>query len=233
MYYNYPVLLPAFSNREDFLLIAAIFDNDTNEAVNLASILKQSAGPYTASSWTVAVAGIYTSSNTTLTIPDYPIKDELSLLTLTVETGLTIVTGDPVQIIDAINDQNQMIGYVLTYESATGVMTVQIGLTFQFEIRCQAPAGAAGLMGGSDYAPAYDYGGVTYSPYDGPPVLTAGLGTGVSIIDIGYYQILIPESLTRRLTHKTYQAALTITNSVDTRQVFIGKLPELSGGVTI
>jgi hypothetical protein len=233
MYYNYPVLLPAFSNREDFLLIAAIFDNDTNEAVNLASILKQSAGPYTASFWTVAVAGIYTSSNTTLTIPDYPITDELSLITLTVETGLTIVTGDPVQIIDSINDQNQMIGYVISYTAATGVLVVQVGLTFQFEIRAQAPAGAAGLMGGYDYAPSYDYGGVTYSPYDGPPVLTAALGSGVSIIDIGYYQILITESLTRRLTHKTYQASLTVTNSVDTRQVFIGKLPELSGGVTI
>lgn len=233
MYYNYPVLLPAFSNREDFLLIAAIFDNDTNEAVNLASILKQSAGPYTASSWTVAVSGIYTSSNTTLTIPDYPITDELSLVTLTVETGLTIVTGDPVQIIDSINDQNQMIGYVLTYDSASGVMAVQIGLTFQFEIRHQAPSGAGGIMGGSNYVPDYDYGGTSYSPYEGAPVLTAGLGTGISIIDIGYYKIMIPESSIRRLAPKTYQASLTVTNSVDTRQVFIGKLPELSGGVTI
>lgn len=223
MYIN-PVLLPAFSNREDFLLTVSVFDDDTGAAVNLSGTTLAPANPngFTGNNWTVTDGGILTNSTTQITIPSFPVGNQLSALSLTVGQNLGILAGDPIVIADPTG-LNTMSGYVSSYAASTGALVCQIGLTFQFEIR------SIGRHHHSDgFSPFFDIG---IAP-DAAPILSASLGNGVSIIDLGFLQILLPEAQTRRLRNKTYSASMTATDSVSTRQLFIGRLPEQYGGVT-
>jgi len=226
--YAYPVLLPAFSNREDFLLTASLFDDDTAQPINLSGINIANPGNFTGSNWTVTDGSIVTSSSTPITIINYPLGGDLTALALTVGTGLAIVAGDPVVISDPTGT-NTMIGYVVSYASSTGALVCQIGVTFQFEIRSERRPDVSGFA--DDYTPFFDFGG-GLSP-SSPPLISASLGNGITHIDVGVIQILIPESIMRRLANRTYLASLTMTDSVNTRQIFIGKLPTQWGGVTI
>jgi hypothetical protein len=221
MYVN-PVLLPQFSNREDFLLTLSVFDDDTGSPVNLSGTTTQFPTGFTGSSWTVTDGAILTNSTTPITIPGYPIGSQLSALSLTVGDNLGILPGDPITISDPTG-LNTMVGYVASYNTGTGALVCQIGLTFQFEIRHISRQHHS-----SGYAPFYDLG---IAPEDAP-ILSASLGNGITIIDQGFLQIRIPEAQTRRLRAKTYLACLTATDSQDTRQLFIAKLPEQYGGVT-
>jgi len=229
-----PVYMPQFSNREDFVYTASIFDVDTGDPINLGGIIKQLPGDFTASAWMVRDGAIVTTSATTITINDYPITGQLSTLALTVGAGLGILAGDPITITDTATAQNQMFGYVISYAAATGALVVQIGVQFTFEIRPLDP-GNEGPRASSnwDYGTDFGYGfGAQGGTWDTPPVIAAALGSGIAIIDLGYYQINIPESSMRQLKAKTYQASLVISDSVNTRQVFIARLPMLPGGVT-
>lgn len=233
--YMVPVQFPQVTNREDFLSTNSIYDDVTNDPINLSgTILANPSMPFTASAWTVTSGTTATSSSTPLTIPVPPIRDELLAVTLTVAPGLTILPGDPVKIADTATGTNQMLGYITGYNANAGTLVCQIGLSFQFEIR--GDGGAGGYPG---YGPAYDWG----LPNDQGAILRAGLGTGVSIIDIGYFQILIPEATFKQVLDlpynsqsntvaRTLMASLTITDSVNTRQLYIGRLPVLYGGVT-
>ena len=60
-----------------------------------ATVLPQ---PFTSAAWTVTDGGILTPSATSITIPVYPIGNQLSALALTVGIGLGILPGDPVTI---------------------------------------------------------------------------------------------------------------------------------------
>jgi len=128
-----------------------------------------------------------------------------------------------------------MIGYVTGYTNSTGTLVCQIGYSFQFEIRSDAPTGAS-----AGYRPYFDWG----SPNDQGAILIAALGTGISIIDIGYLQIFIPEITFKTILDqpynsmsntfsRTFMASMTITDTINTRQLFIGRLPILFGGVTL
>lgn len=221
MYAN-PILLPQFSNREDLLLPVSVFDDDLDVAVNLSG----TTGSGTFSSWKVTDGVIITSSTTAITIPAYPIGNQLSALALTVGTGLGILATDPVVISDT-SGLNTMTGYVLSYSPNTGALVCQIGMAFQFEIRREQHSGSG-----------YGY-GIGYSPYpamgvydESAPEITASLGNGIMITDLGYMQIMIPETTIRKLRQGTRRASLTMTDSVNTRQLFIAQLPILSGGVT-
>lgn len=99
-----------------------------------------------------------------------------------------------------------------------------LGWTFQFEIR-RTDRNRANDDGYVDY---YDYGSIN----DYGPILTASLGNGITILDVGVMQILIPEAMFRKLWNGTYQAALTATDGTNTRQIFIARLPVVAGGVT-
>jgi hypothetical protein len=96
------------------------------------------------------------------------------------------------------------------------------GWTFQFEIR---RPGAQRFDGG--YGWYADMGAVDVSP-----TLAASLGSGITVLDTGLLQILIPEARMKTLCPATYLACLTATDGVNTRQLFIGRLPVLYGGVT-
>lgn len=216
--------LPQFSNREDFLLTCAIFDDDTGQPVDLDGITVAGNSAFTASAWTVTDGAIITTSATQITLPVFPMSGQLSALALTVGAGLGILQGDPITIKDTATGKNFATGYVISYSIATGALVVQIGVTFQFQIRLGGPRNT-----GSGFIPFFDFG----TPETTQPLLSATLGSGITILDVGVFQVFIPEIQFRQLVHRSYQAACTITDSVNTRQVFVAELPVLIGGVTL
>lgn len=224
MYLN-PVLFPQFTTREDFLTTIALYDDDTFEPIDLVGTVTASNVAFTGSAWTVTDGTIVTSSATPITIPVYPIGAQLSALSLTVGTNLGILAGDPITIKDTPTGLNTMTGYVVSYARATGALVCQIGMTYQFEIRKMPPNWQPGL----GYISWYDFGVAEQAP-----ILQASLANGEILnVDIGRIQIRIPESIFRTLRSGTYGASMTMTNSVDTRQLFIGRLPTLWGGVSL
>lgn len=73
-----------------------------------------------------------------------------------------------------------------------------------------------------------------YYGFDGEPVITATLSNYISIVDTGTIQISIPKSVITSLHRtRTYDVFLTIDplNADDGRQLLIGKLPVMFGGV--
>lgn len=224
MYLN-PVLLPQFTNREDLTFPVSIFDDDTGQPVNLSG----TTGSGTFSNWTVTDGAIVTTSNTTLTIPQFPIGNQLSAVSAIVGTGLGILATDPIVFADP-SGLNTMIGYVLSYVPATGAIVFQVGFTFQLEVRRQQHSGARD--------DTFGFGGYSNFPaigvYDrNHPEIIASLGNGLMIVDIGVVMVNIPEVTVRKLRHDgTRRIGMTATDSVNTRQVFIAQLPVLSGGVT-
>jgi hypothetical protein len=227
--YIYPVQFPQFSNREDFLSTVALFDDDLGTAISLSgTTLAIPGAAFTSNAWTIIDGAIVTNSATSITIPNFPIGGQLLALALTVGLNLGILAGDPITIQDTATGKNQMVGYVLSYAAATGALVVQIGMAFEFEIRrWRRPGHGGGYSDG--YSTSNNIG--VYDTGEGP-IISAQLGNGLTIIDIGYLQILIPVSVFGKLHERTYLAALTMTDSVNTRQIFVGELPVQYGGVT-
>jgi hypothetical protein len=218
MYQN-PVLFPAITNREDLLCTVSLFDDDTGQAIDLSGRTLAGIGDFIGNAWTVTCGSVVTASVTPLTIKDYPFGNEMQAVALTVGAGLAIAAGSPVTISDA-TVKNTMTGYVTSYAPATGQMVCQIGMAFEFEIRTHHHHG-------DGYGPSF---GVT--DHGDSPVISAQLGAGITVVDLGKAQLLIPASTIAKLHHRTYGAAMTMFNGADTRQLFVGKLPVLSGGVS-
>jgi hypothetical protein len=219
--YAYPTLLKQVSNREDLLQTIQIFDDDTGDPVKLDGCTTASGAPFTGNAWTVTDGTIITTSSTVLMIPVFPIALNAALQ-LTVGVNLSIVPGDPLTIADTPTGQNFMTGYVISYNPGTGILICQIGMIFRFEIRRLGPSYRAT---GDAYVPWYDLG----TQGEDSPLITATLGQGISIIDIGTLQVRIPATVFQRLLGGTYSAALVFSDSVDTRQVYIGSLPVIPG----
>lgn len=232
------------TNREDFFFTLGLFDDDLNQPINVAGVVLAPGNPngLTGSAWTVTDGTISTTSSTTLTIPAYPIGNQLSALALTVGTGLSIQAGDPIKIADTATGLNTMVGYVTSYVSSTGALICQIGSTFQFEIRRGGPR----QTNTTGYVDFYDFG----TPDDLGPLLKASLGIpsatqqAVTIVDVGIIQVKFPEAVFRTLGsapggpsqpsggHGTFTVGMTMFDGVDTRQILLGLLPVLYGNVT-
>jgi hypothetical protein len=227
--YIYPASFPPVSNREDWLQTVSIFDDDTGLPVELSGTTRAIPGAaFTSNAWTVIDGAIVTNSTTPITIPTFPMGNQLSALALTVGLGLGILAGDPITIQDTATGLNSMIGYVLSYAPATGALVVQIGQSFELEIRHWRTHRGGGFNTG--YSTENNIG--TYQG-SGGPIISAQLGNGLSIVDIGYLQILIPVSVFGMLHAKTYLASMTMTDSINTRQLFAeAELPVIYGGVT-
>lgn len=223
--YGDPTAFQPVSNREDLYQTVAIFDDDLNVGVNLTGIVAlQNPNGFTGNNWTVSDGAIITASVTQFTVPGLPYTGQLSALAIIIGHNLGILAGDPILIADVAGNAT-IAGYVTSYVPSTGALVVQIGVTFQFEIRSRMRHHIDG-----DYSPWWDWGGG--SPGGVAPLISAALGTGLSVVDIGVLLIQIPETRMRQLRHRSYLAALTVTDSVSTRQVFIADLPILYGGVT-
>jgi hypothetical protein len=229
------VRLPQFTNREDFYQSISFFDEMTGDPMNISGTILANPGlPFSINAWTVTDGPIATTSSTSLTIPVPPIGNQLSALTLVVGTGLTIAAGDPVKIADTATGLNQMLGYVTGYSPTTGTLTCQIGWTFQFEIRGDPPNSISGA-----YVSWFDFG----TPSDTGPILAASLANYIAITDIGYILIEIPERIFKGVLDapynavsgsftRTLMAAITMTDSVHTKQLYRGRLSILYGGVS-
>jgi hypothetical protein len=215
--------LPVFTNREDFVLPIGAIDDDTGAPFNLAGVTLAGGSSFTGSSWNVTSGGVGTTSSTTLTIPAYPIGSQLLAVTLTVGTGLAILPGQPVTIADPTGN-NTMSGYVTSYKASSGLLVCQIGFSFQFEIRRQRPNEA-----GVGYVTWYDFGVQS----DIGPLLSASLGNGILITELGKILVTIPEAQFKQLNGEgTYTASCTMTDSQNTRQMLLAALPVLQGGVS-
>jgi hypothetical protein len=224
-------LLPQFSNREDFLLTCSLFDDDTSQPIKLDGCTTANGQAFTGSAWNIIDGNIFTQSSTTITIPAFPIGNQVTALALTVGTGLGIIPGDPVIIQDTPTGLNFMAGYVTSYTSSNGALVVQVGVTFQFEIRRSGPRN----NNLDDFSPFFYVGMVLNQP----PLIKASLAppsptsASVTHIDTGVIQLRVPEAIFRQLNHRTFRASLTMTDSIDTREIFVAELPVLTGGVSI
>lgn len=219
--YAHPILLPPISNREDLLRTIALFDDDTGPGIDFSGRSLARPGDFVGANWTVTVGNVVTASLTQLTIKDYPFGNEMQAISPFVGQNLAILPGAFAIIADP-TAKNTMFGYVTSYAPATGALVCQIGSSFQFEIRGHEQDFDGG------YGPA-SYIGVD----DTAPIISASLGAGLTVVDIGRVQIRIPEATIRQLRHRTYRAAMTMFDGSDTRQLFVGKQPVIGGGVTI
>jgi hypothetical protein len=222
--YINPLLFPQVSNREDLLRTVALFDDDTGEAIDPSGRVLAAAGDFTAANWVVTSGDVVTASVTQLTIPDYPIADQLQAVALTVGAGLAIAAGSPVTIADAAAGLNTMTGYVTSYAPATGALKAQCGAAFEFEIR--------GQHRGEDddaYGPSSYFGGGACEA----PLISAQLGNGLTLVDLGKIEIRIPAVTMARLRHRTYGIGMSAYDGYDSRQLFIGKLPVFGGGTRL
>jgi hypothetical protein len=212
--YAYPVLLPIQSNREDFLKTVALFDDDTGDAIELSGRTLAVPGDFTGNNWTVTDGNIVTNSVTQLTIPDFPIGNQLECVTLTVGENLNILPGDPVTIADPTG-LNTMTGYVISYAPVTGALVCQISFGFHFAIWSRRHHGD----GYSDYNEYYDW--------DGGVDIGASLADYISIIGVGMLQILIPAHRLHRLRRRTYSVGMTVfmEPEIASRQLILGELP--------
>lgn len=223
--YAWPVLLPAQSNREDFLRTVSLFDDDTGQAIDLSGRTLAAPGDFTGNAWTITDGNIVTASVTQLTIKDYPFGNEMQAIAPVVAPNLAILAGDRITISD-LTGKNTMTGYVVSYAPATGAMVVQVGCAFEFEIRGHHNADGYGDgYGSSSLIGSYDC--------SNQPIISAQLGNGITVVDVGVIQVRIPASTIAQLHHKTYGAAMTLFDGYDTRQMFVGKQPIISGGVTM
>jgi hypothetical protein len=219
--YIWPVLFPVQTNREDFLRTMSLFDDDTGQAIDISGRTLAAAGDFTGSSWTITDGLIGTTSTTPLTIKDYPFGSEMQAISPIVGINLAILAGDFVTISDPTG-KNTMSGYVTSYAPSTGALVVQVGCSFQFEIR-----GHHNQDSSCDYSDSSSNIGVdTMSP-----IISAQLGNGITAVGLGIIQIRIPASTIAQLHHRTYKAAMTMFDGYDSRQAFVGKLPMVSGGV--
>lgn len=235
--FQYTSYLPPFSNREDYLLTLSVFDDDTLLPVDLSGITLANTGAnFTSNAWNVTSGSISSASSTSITIPTFPVTgtNNLTQLSLTVGGGLSFTRGLPIQIADAVTGANILNGYVVSYASGTGALVVQIGWTFQFEIR---RGGYRSV--GDGYQVWWDWG----IPDDLGPDLSANFGNGyLSLISNNIVQILIPESVVKtlggtslfgsRTSPGTFSANMTGTDSVNTRQFLTAHQPIYWGGVT-
>lgn len=95
-------------------------------------------------------------------------------------------------------------------------------LTFACEVRFQT-----NVISQPNYGVSY-YDDTVY----GNPVITLSLGSGLTVIDLGQLEVLITAAQMRGLCAGTYSIALTASDDTDTRQIFLGFLPVLFGGVS-
>lgn len=202
-----------------------MYDDATGDPISLLNY----AGQGTFSAWTVDISSslygdtlIEASSTTQLTIGGGTIN-------ATVGTGLAIKAGQFANFQAQADTTNFMQGTVLSYNSSTGAISFSVAsVSIQLEIRRERGPGASQNYDG--------YGSYAYvGEYDwNAAILTASIGNGISIVDTGIFQVYFPETSMRSLGAGMHSVAATLTSAdgVDTRQLFLGRLPVMAGRVT-
>lgn len=110
------------------------------------------------------------------------------------------------------------------FDADTGDALDLSELTFDCEVRPLGVSVQSGYRDGG-YANYNDVGIASQ------PIITLALGAGLTVLDLGLLEIAITATQMRSLCADTYGIALTASSDDDTRQVFLGRLPVLYGGV--
>jgi hypothetical protein len=216
---------PAITTRESWSQLIGVYDDDTGDPINLTN----TSGQGTFASWAVQISAtlygaalINTTSLTSLTIGNGP-------FTATIPSGLAITPGQFVKFLSQANNTNWMQGQITAYNPATGVISFNIAtVSIELEIRRIS-------RHGSDFRDSGYGANYTLGSYDwGAPILSASIGNGITIVDRGIFQIYFSETQFRSLGSGMHSVAATLASAdgIDVRQLFLGRLPVLSGNVT-
>lgn len=136
-------------------------------------------------------------------------------------------------LLDPVSNREDLLLTLSMFDDDLGqpIDMVALGWTFQFEIR---DAGPRDVLDG--YLPYYTGGTIdTQAPFITASLTGDNVSTGtITIVDIGFLQVFVPETLMRGLAlgPRTYLCSMTCFDGTNTRQLFIGRLQVLYGGVT-
>lgn len=131
---------------------------------------------------------------------------------------------NPVQFSEVTNRESFSPIFSLN-DDDTGDLIDLTGITIQLEVRKFRSA----HPNSGGYGTSFGYGACG----DSGPVLSASIGNGITVIDTGTVQLFFSETQMRALDPATYSIACTISDGLNTRQLFLGRLPVLDGMVTV
>lgn len=216
---------PQVTNRESFSQLVGVYDNETGDPINLTN----TSGQGTFASWSVQVAAtlfgttlLATTSATSLTIGN-------GTFNAVMPANLAITPGQFVAFISQPSTLNFMQGQVTAYNTTTGAISFNIAtVAIELEIRRVERNGS--MWRDSGYGASYSLGSYDFNQ----PILRASIGNGITIVDQGIFQIYFSETQFRQLGSGMHSVAATLASAdgVDVRQLFLGRLPVLSGAVT-
>jgi hypothetical protein len=214
------------TNRESWQQLIGIYDDSTGDPINLSN----TGGVGTYANWVVQTsAALY--GTTLLTVPSVSsLSIANGVQNAVVATGLAILPGQYVNFLYQPDNTQFMTGIVNSYNSATGAIQFTVAsMTMQLEIRRIRNAGDGYSIDG--YSDTYgEWGSIDCNA----PILSASIGNGISIVDIGIIQVYFSETSMRSLGRGMHSVAATLASAdgVDVRQLFLGRLPVFFGGVT-
>jgi hypothetical protein len=215
---------PQITNRESWTQLIGIYDDDTGAPINLSN----TSGTGTFAQWSVQISASLYSLALISTLSSTSLKIGNGIFNDVIPAGLAILAGQYITYTSQAATANWMTGQVISYNSITGAIQFSIvSVSIQLEIRRRSNRGG---MYGDGYGPPGEFGGYDNSG----PILTAAIGNGVSIVDIGIIQVYFSETSFRQLARGEHLVAATLKSSdgIDVRQLFLGLLPVFDGGVT-
>jgi hypothetical protein len=216
---------PQITNRESWTQLVGVYDDDSGDPINLTN----TQGQGTFASWAAQVAATLSGPGVLATTSLTSLAIGNGTFAAVVGTGLAITPGQFVTFISQADTTQWMQGQVVSYNAATGAISFTVAtVAIELEIRRVARHGSD--FRSSGYGAAYQLGS-----YDcDRPILTASIGNGITIVDQGIFQIYFSETQFRQLGSGMHSVAATLASAdgVDVRQLFLGRLPVFSGGVT-
>jgi hypothetical protein len=122
-----------------------------------------------------------------------------------------------------------MQGKITAYNATTGAISFTVAtVAIELEIRRVERNGS--MWRDSGYGASYSLGSYDFNQ----PILRASIGNGITIVDIGIFQIYFSETQFRSLGSGMHSVDCTLASAdgIDVRQLFLGRLPVFAGGVT-
>lgn len=223
--YSWPTRFRPITTRETLTLTLRFKDVDTSEFVNISGITGL---PQTIGHWVVrAGQNVITDTVSNITVPQFPYSTDMLAVAFVVPPGLAINAGSALSL-TSLDGATVLVGYVVSYNSMTGAVVGQIGMSFQFEIRVK-------------FSTRDFYDGYSSFPNAGigtagfpAPLITASLGDGkIKYVENTVVQVQIPETDMRKLWLDTFDCAMTMTDTQTQVQLFVGDLPVIGGGVSL
>lgn len=216
---------PQITNRESWSQLIGVYDDATGDPINLTN----TAGQGTFANWAVQIAATLYGAALLSTISQSSLTIGNGTFAAVVPTGLAITPGQFVTFISQPSTTNWMQGQINTYDPDTGDITFTIAtVAIELEIRRVQRSGSD--FRDSGYGANYMLGSYDWDQ----PILSASIGNGIEIVDLGIFQVYFSETQFRSLGSGMHSVAATLASAdgVDVRQLFLGRLPVFSGAVT-